>query len=36
MEQLSNNETSLLDNHVDDHVDIEIQESIVFFCAIAR
>ena len=28
MEQYSNTETSLLDNHVDDHVDVEIQECL--------
>lgn len=28
MEQLSNTETSFLDNHVDDHVDVEIQECL--------
>lgn len=28
MEQYSNAETSLLDNHVDDHVDVEIQECL--------
>ncbi len=28
MEQFSNTETSLLDNHVDDHVDVEIQECL--------
>ena len=28
MEQYSNTEASLLDNHVDDHVDVEIQECL--------
>ena len=28
MEQFSNTETSMLDNHVDDHVDVEIQECL--------
>ncbi len=28
MEQFSSTETSLLDNHVDDHVDVEIQECL--------
>ena len=28
MEQLSNTETSFFDNHVDDHVDVEIQECL--------
>lgn len=39
MEQYSNTETSMLDNHVDDHVDFEIQECLssdpqrVFSCS---